>query len=149
MSKELEALNNIVKEINAYKLHGLGDKNWMGVQDIMQDVSIIEQALNELERLKKFEKLLKDYKDILETFEKGADNTTHGSTPYITYQVKFTHIVSNVNTYAETSAKVDELFYVNETWRMPNNINIVDFINEKYNVVGGISYVILNNKGML
>lgn len=109
----------------------------------------IQQALNELERLKKFEKLLKDYKDILETYEKGADNTTHGSTPYITYQVKFTHIVSNVNTYAERSVNVDEMFYVNEIWRMPNNINIVDFINEKYNVVGGISYVILNNKGML
>jgi hypothetical protein len=77
------------------------------------------------------------------------NNTAHGSTPYITYQVKFTHIVSHVNTYAETSANVDELFYVNETWRMPNNINIVDYINERYNVVGGISYVILNNKGML
>lgn len=77
------------------------------------------------------------------------NNTAHGSTPYITYQVKFTHIVSHVNTYAETSANVDELFYVNETWLMPNNINIVDYINERYNVVGGISYIILNNKGML
>lgn len=74
------------------------------------------------------------------------NNTAHGSTPYITYQVKFIHMMSyNVG----STANINECFYVDETWLMPNNINIIDYINERYNVVGGISYVILNNKGML
>lgn len=77
------------------------------------------------------------------------NNTLSMASNYITYKVKFTHIVSSVNTYAETSANIDECFYVNETWLLPNHINIVDYINERYNVIGGISYVILNNKGML
>jgi len=45
MSKELEALKNIVNEISNYKLHGLGDENWLGIQDIMQDMIVVEQAL--------------------------------------------------------------------------------------------------------
>lgn len=53
MSKELEALKNIVKEISLYKLHGLGDENWLGIQDVMRDIDVLEQALTELEELKK------------------------------------------------------------------------------------------------
>lgn len=45
MSKELEVLKNIVKEISNYKLHGLGDENWLGIQDVMQDIDILEKAL--------------------------------------------------------------------------------------------------------
>lgn len=45
MSKELEALKNIVNEISNYKLHGLGDKNWLGIQDVLKDIDTIEKAL--------------------------------------------------------------------------------------------------------
>lgn len=45
MSKEVEALKRIVNEISNYKLHGLGDENWLGIQDIMQDIDILEKAL--------------------------------------------------------------------------------------------------------
>ena len=45
MSKELEALKRIVNEISNYKLHGLGDENWLGIQDVLKDIDIIEQAL--------------------------------------------------------------------------------------------------------
>ena len=45
MSKELEALKNIANEISNYKLHGIGNENWLGIQDVMQDIDIIENAL--------------------------------------------------------------------------------------------------------
>ena len=52
MSKELEALKRIVNEISNYKLHGIGDENWLGIQDILKDIDIIEEALNELKDVK-------------------------------------------------------------------------------------------------
>ena len=45
MSKELEALKNIANEISNYKLHGIGNENWLGIQDVMQDIDILEKAL--------------------------------------------------------------------------------------------------------
>ena len=45
MSKELEALKNIVNEISNYKLRGLGDENWLGIQDVMRDIDVLEKAL--------------------------------------------------------------------------------------------------------
>ena len=45
MSKELEALKRITNEISNYKLHGIGDENWLGFQDVLSDVKLIEQAL--------------------------------------------------------------------------------------------------------
>lgn len=45
MSKELEALKNIINEISNYKLHGLGDENWLGIQDVIQDIDTLEKAL--------------------------------------------------------------------------------------------------------
>jgi len=45
MSKELKALKRIVSEISNYKLHGIGDDNWLGIQDVIKDVAILEKAL--------------------------------------------------------------------------------------------------------
>ena len=48
-----ETLKRIVNEINIYKLHGIGEENWLGVQDVIKDIGTLEQALNELESLNK------------------------------------------------------------------------------------------------
>lgn len=45
MSKELEALRSVVSEISIYKLHGIGNENWLGIQDVLKDISTIEKAL--------------------------------------------------------------------------------------------------------
>lgn len=45
MDKELKALKRIVSEISTYKLHGIGDENWLGIQDVLKDISIIEKEL--------------------------------------------------------------------------------------------------------
>ncbi len=61
MSKELEALKRVVNEISNYKLHGIGDENWLGIQDILEDIELVEQALQQAQ---KQEKLLELYKDL-------------------------------------------------------------------------------------
>ena len=66
MSKELEALKRIVNEISNYKLHGLGDENWLGIQDVMQDIAVIEQALEELEELKGKVSNIKNYTRLID-----------------------------------------------------------------------------------
>lgn len=45
MNKELEALRNIVNEISNYKLHGIGVENWLGIQDVLKDIDILEKVL--------------------------------------------------------------------------------------------------------
>jgi hypothetical protein len=40
-----EALKRVVSEINHYKLHGIGNENWLGIQDVIKDVAILEKAL--------------------------------------------------------------------------------------------------------
>lgn len=45
MSKELKALKRVVSEISIYKLQGIGDENWLGVQDVIKDISTIANAL--------------------------------------------------------------------------------------------------------
>ena len=52
MSKALEALKRIINEISNYKLHGIGDGNWLGIQDILKDVELVEQALKRNEPMK-------------------------------------------------------------------------------------------------
>ena len=50
--KPKEALKRIVNEINIYKLHGIGEENWLGVQDVIKDIGTLEQALNEKKKIK-------------------------------------------------------------------------------------------------
>jgi hypothetical protein len=45
MTKELEALKHIISEINNCKLHGIGDENWLGFQDVLKDIDILEKVL--------------------------------------------------------------------------------------------------------
>lgn len=51
MSKELEALKRVVDEISNYKLHGIGEENWLGIQDVIKDIDIIEKGLEKLDRI--------------------------------------------------------------------------------------------------
>ena len=81
MSKELEALRRVVSEIDKYKLYGIGDENWLGIQDVLKDISTIENALQQAQ---KQEKLLELYKqaydksnaEVLKMFTMKQDEKT-------------------------------------------------------------------------
>lgn len=88
MKKELEALKRVVSEINNYKLHGIGDENWLGIQDVLKDISIIENALQQAQ---KQQKLLELYKEVNNKSEELIALAEHDS-----WSWKLYHDIKNI-----------------------------------------------------
>lgn len=59
-----EALRRVVSEIDKYKLYGIGDENWLGIQDVLKDISTIENALKQAQKQDKLLKLYKEYYEL-------------------------------------------------------------------------------------
>src|SRR5690554_3477446 len=97
MSKEVEALKRITNEINTYKLHGLGDNNWLGFQDVMEDIDIIENFIAQQEKVNE---LLDLYKTVFKNYVVEIDNVR---------QQQFTFLASEYKIIKGIFIQIEEL----------------------------------------